>query len=156
MEHIAFLDLEETIIDNWDTFFPVNVEKVKKWINEQPFGTKFGCFSFAVYDEKDKQKLWRVMNDLEMEFGFVFEPELIFTVDTMRRVIAHHLKLLDVTRDEVISVFKKEQAFTLFSKQACFNGKSLTLLDDTVQDITIINDTTGTHVKFVNVDNLPD
>ena len=49
----VFLDLEETIITNWDEGLLINTQVVNQWLKDVGV-TDVRIFSFAIWDEKDK------------------------------------------------------------------------------------------------------
>ena len=146
----VFLDLEETVINNWNDGLLVNTTRVREFLASQG-ATQFTVFSFAVWDKKDQQdfeRLHRRALERALDCRVVACP----SVADFQRV---DTELTGVHFDSVtdyISIRGKVGAFTNWAR---FHGLAHALLvDDVVPNVDILDRDTGGVIRFVNVDSL--
>lgn len=143
----VFLDLEETVINNWDEGLLVNATRVREFLSEQ--GVKeFTVFSFAVWNDKDKadfERLHRRVLEKALDCRVVACPSVedFMRVDT--ELTGVHFESLT----DFISVRGKVGAFTNWCRFHSLNRALL--VDDVVPNVDILNRDTGDLVRFVNV-----
>lgn len=143
-----FLDLEETVIDCWQSGCLVNVNKLKNL--NMPEVT---IFSFAVWDEIDQKKFatdFKPMIELALNTKVVLCP-------TVQDMMLADTKLTgvrwngDVT--EFITLRGKFNAFVswcnLFHPSA-----DCMLVDDIVPNVDIVNRDSGRKISFLNVNSI--
>lgn len=147
----VFLDLEETVIDNWDNAALVNTTKVKDWLASLGV-SKVRLFSFAVYDQRDKDRfntLLKPFLERVLEVEFLDSPSVddFQVADTL--VTGLHWD----SRHDFIQVRGKLDAFRSWCKHK-FDKQHNILLDDAVPNATWKNDDSGLVLQYVNVDKL--
>jgi hypothetical protein len=142
-----FLDLEETVITSWAEGLLCNSSRVRDFLAEHN-ASKFTVFSFAVWNDKDKQdfeQLHRRGLERGLDCRVASCPS---TEDFMQADTA----LTGVHFDSVtdfISIRGKVGAFTNWVR---FQGISHAILvDDVVPNIDIISRDTGGITRFINV-----
>lgn len=149
VEMKVYLDLEGTVLTNFDDPVLMNVQRVKDFLDSLNVKV-VSVFSFAVYDERDKETFAREMQPmLERALGVtVMECP---SVDDMMAEVFHQTGC-QFGRQEFLTAYGKENAFRAFVKATQDSGTFL-LLDDVVED-TCFN-RNGKHtqqtVKTVNV-----
>ena len=143
----VFLDLEQTVLNNWDEGLLINATRVREFLAAQG-ATQFTVFSFAVWNEKDQQ-------DFERLHRSGLERALDCTVDACPSVedfMAADTQLTGLHFDSLtdfISIRGKVGAFTNWVR---FQGIChAVLLDDVVPNVDIVSRDTGDVIRFVNV-----
>lgn len=143
MDKIIFLDLEDTVIDTWDSMLllPSACERIMKMINDANFKPEaFGIFSFAIRDRADIDKFDKELRSrLEKIIGWTFDDQFIWSTDYMKDIIATNLRLnrSKFSDNDFFDFFKKDSAFIECAK--FHSNKDMWLFDDAV---------TPTHVEF--------
>jgi hypothetical protein len=153
MFKLLLLDLEETLVDDWDAFNPVRVPQVSKFIQSQEWDA-IGLFSFAVWDANDMVKFeFRHRKFLEEVFGFKFTNEFLWSVEDLKSLL-RFVTTVDNTEDDFVWQWSKEWALMCLSKLKQLHDTEVTLLDDTVRNMTVELPDTNSRLIFVNVKTL--
>ena len=160
---IVFLDLEETLIDNWwvgRNLLLDKIEKVKRYIDHQAFGlkrnVKVGLMSWAVHDKKDRQIFVEELQPhIEKLLGMDFDNSYILTMDDWS-LLVFQLTGLRTSREDLFEICKKEEIlFMLIRKSTFFKNMSVMLIDDAVVgfDMTVVSN--NADLRVINIDTLP-
>lgn len=149
----VFLDLEETVIDSWDSGLLCNSSQVREWLAQHNV-KQVDIFSFAVWNEQDQDKFWREMARPLNKALDVGMGNCITVQDMMQQDRA--LTGIDWAGDvtEFICLRGKVGAFTNWCR-LLHAGNDCVLIDDIVPNMDIINHDTGGSIKFINVRALP-
>lgn len=146
----VFLDLEETVINNWDEGLLVNATKVREFLAEHN-ATEFTVFSFAVWNDEDKAAFER-LHRRPLERALDCRVAACPSVEDFMRVDTEFTGLRFDSLTDFISIRGKVGAFTTWVR-AHGLGNAL-LVDDVVPDVDIVTRTNGDTIRFVNVDSL--
>lgn len=143
-----FLDLEETVIDSWQSGRLVNVNKLKT-LNM----SEVTIFSFAVWNAQDIahfDKQLRSMIELAVNVKVVKCPTVqdMMEADTKFTGVHWHG---DVT--EFITLRGKFNAFVHWSNLMHPTDDCM-LVDDIVPNVDIVNRDTGRKLAFLNVNSI--
>lgn len=144
----VFLDLEETVIDSWNSGLLINVQKLKDFLNEQKV-KEVRIFSFAIWDEADQRDFAaRLLDPIEraLGVGVLSCP----SVAELLRVEKEFTSTFFDSLTDFISLRGKTGAFRTWC-EAMHPGEVSVLIDDVVPNACWINSDTGTDLKFVNV-----
>lgn len=136
MKRILFLDLENTIIDTWDTCnLASNHEVIKNWIKENNFD-EVHVFSYAIWNEDDVNTFDRpeFRGWLESVFEIKFNDNIL-TIDKMIKLCNNNLRII-MDRDDFFAFMKKDIAFRLICEQL-FHECDCFLLDDMVKNTSL-------------------
>ena len=150
----VFLDLEDTIIDDFYSCLLINVERVQQFMmDEKP--DALGVFSHALANEKDLQTARKnIFPALERLFRLSIEPSLTPTVDELVAIIAKqkHFHPEAFSTDEFFDFFGKRESFEGFvmSRQD-LRGTECVLLDDSVDNIEIHHFDSDTLIRYICV-----
>jgi hypothetical protein len=145
----VFLDLEETVIDSWDSGLLVNSAQVRDWLAQHEI-KGVDIFSFAVWNQQDQLKFDR-------EFAPILRKALdvgIRNCITVQSMMEKDSTLTginwqgDIT--EFICLRGKVGAFTNWCRLH-HAADVCVLIDDIVPNMDIINHDTGGVIKFINV-----
>ena len=149
-----FLDLEETVIDSWDSGLLVNSSQVRDFIKSQQ-ASNVTIFSFAVWDANDQKtfdKQHRRVLQRALDTGIALVP-------TVQDFMLSDTKLTgvdwqgDVT--EFICLRGKVGAFINWCKLH-HSGENCLLVDDVVPNMDVIDRDSGVIIRLVNVNTLKD
>lgn len=145
-----FLDLEETVINNWDDGLLVNSTKLRNFLKCQK-ATDVNVFSFAIWNSADaatfERRHLRVI-EMALDCKIISWP----TVEQMM------LADRDLTRvhfdniSEFMGIRTKVGAFTNWCRKN--NLQKAMLVDDTVPNIDIVDRDTMSVIRFVNTADL--
>lgn len=144
-QKLVLLDLEETLIDSWDSFVPVNVERVRAWLKqEQANGpVVFGLFSFAVWNQRDLNKFSNDHQEfLEELFNFQFDDSLLWTLEDVKSMVedTRRFKFKDDMDFFDFHGNKTTTLVGLVTNHPFFKDTDVVLLDDTVSHGATFND----------------
>jgi hypothetical protein len=148
-QHV-FLDLEETLIDAWDSAKPMltNITAIRNRLKVQKISA-VQIFSFAIHHERDQDWFTKTMQaDLEKRLGVT-----ISRVISMVEMKAADEKFRGCRLDdlsELTLLRGKEGAFESWAS-LMHPGDQSTLIDDVVANRSIHNHDTDTHIEFTNV-----
>lgn len=147
----VFLDLEETVINNWDEALLVNTTRVREWLESRKV-RRVHLFSFAVWNQKDQERFHKEIKPfLTKALGVSF-----LDCPTVEDFLLADLKVTAVHWDslhEFIATRGKVDAFRSWCKLH-FDGKHNVLLDDVVPNAVWENRDSGLKLEFVNVKEL--
>lgn len=135
MSHYVFYDLEETVIDAWESGSPLydNIACICKTINSSKIKHHIGVFSYAIHDDND-------INDF---------------VSRISPLLPSMLKddIIIPSRDDFIESGKeygglliKKEMFIVYCMNTFPDGKSFHLFDD---DPSVKNDHLIMHGNFI-------
>lgn len=155
---IVFLDLEETVIDEWgsDLLLPANIEAIRRLLQGNP--VHLGLMSWAVWEnERDKLKFTHdIQPYVEEALGFKFHPDLTWSMDDWAGEVFKHTGLTLDRKEDMFDMFKKEEVlFKLARHHPLFRGEMVILVDDAVEhDMTLRVPSRDCTVKFLNINNM--
>jgi hypothetical protein len=150
---IVFLDLEETVIDDWENgdLLLENIEKIAVFLNGkditwkgQPdnytstatplLNMRLGLMSWAVWDDVDKGKFnKRFRPHLEALLNRKFDDELVWSMNDWCAQLFKHSHLL-LSKNDVFDIFGKEQFLFKFCQvHPLFKDNTVFLIDDVVE-----------------------
>ncbi len=146
-----FLDLEGTVITTWGDAMLCNTAVVGKFLKAEGV-TEVDIFSFAVYDDADRQSFNNgIKKALEMSsLGVTINH--CPTVDDMMRVVKR-FTMTAWTRQEMLSVWGKYRTFVDYCR-AQYKDMECVLVDDVVPNMTIVDHDKNLTIRFVNVETL--
>jgi FMN phosphatase YigB (HAD superfamily) len=156
MKTLVLFDLELTLFDEWGSFVPMNERSVSLYVSNLPNDCMFGLYSWAVYDEKDKQQFVEDEQEwVENMFGFKFNDEFLFTLDDVMKMVQSTVKSVNFDRKGFFEFFSKETSMMQLLKLKQFKDMHLVLVDDTVQNMEVFNKDNNSKLTFVQVNDLP-
>lgn len=131
---IVFLDLEETLIDNWENgwLLPAKIAIIKEMLSE--FSPKIGLMSWAVWDDADKVKFnIRLRPELEEALEASFDDDFLWSMDDWaKQLLALHGKR--ISREDLFDCFGKHEVLFMVSRcHPLFKGEHVVLFDDAVE-----------------------
>ena len=134
--NLVLLDLEETLVNNWDEFFPLRsgFQRVTDFLKKLEGPTKVGVMSWAVWDDRDKQKLERELPMLEKLLGRKFDPEWVLSMDDWAKLLFTETGF-HVERSEMFDLCKKEDVLFRLRKAPVFKDHKVFLIDDAVSHL---------------------
>ena len=153
---LVFLDLEETLIDEWANMMlmPQRCAAVHKLLKENA-GCRVGLMSWAVWHDKDKATF---INDLqpllEEVLDVKFDPELIWSMDDWARELVHAKKR--IPRQDLFDCFGKHEVLFMLSRcHPTFKDQSVVLVDDVAEHgLEWRSVTNNCYARMVNVKQL--
>lgn len=138
-QHI-FLDLEQTVIDSWESQCLINIEQVRTRLADHfAVGESvMHIFSFAIWDEKDEANFrceleTRLMEALGLQVRFI-----VHRVDQISNAVFKNTGVL-WERQELITCLGKQEAFTQFCRAKFGKGDHCILLDDMVMNSVTVD-----------------
>lgn len=146
-----FLDLEETIIDNWDSGLLINSAQIREYIEKNRI-KGFRIFSFAIWTEEN-------MKEFNKRHRRMLEKALdsrIIECNTCEEFRNSDTEFTGVRFDGVtdfISIRGKVGAFINWCESR-FSGQHNTLIDDVVPNGIWHNQSSNTICKFIHIGNL--
>ena len=148
MVNNVFLDLEETVINNWDEGFLVHTSKVRDFLKEQNV-KGWTVFSFAVWNASDVavfQKRHQRFLEKALDCPVLSCPSCqdFMECDTEKTGVRFD------SLTDFISIRGKVGAFTNWCA-VNHSGQHSVLVDDVVPNAVWTNKDTNTTVEFVNV-----
>ena len=149
-----FLDLEQTIIRAWDQPDLINLDKIRKFLTANK-ADEVRIFSFAIWDDKDKNKFSTEMKPRIEEALDLPVQSWPSCQDMMRADFQHTGVRFEKGHEisEFIQLRGKKDAFIHFvCNEYRFNRA--VLIDDVVPDLTLSHRTQGWAIELWNVDNL--
>lgn len=131
--NIVFLDLEETLIDEWNSanILAPNVDKIRQAI---PADARLGIMSWAVWNMRDKDRFNLNMRaDLERLLGKSFDDNFIWSMETWAFEFFKSTGKF-VEKDDFFDILKKEDILFILSRcHSQFKDATVMLIDDAVQ-----------------------
>lgn len=145
----VFLDLEQTVIDNWDSGMLINSTAVRGFLAEHQV-KQFDVFSFAVWNQPDLDTFERLhRRALERSLDATVQ-----TVPTVEQMMLADTGLTGVVFENVsdfIGLRGKPMAFVNWCR-VNHPGENCLLLDDIVPNIDVVDRDRDVTVRLVNVD----
>lgn len=142
-QHI-FLDLEQTVIDSWESQCLINIEQVRNKLADFGWTDQslhlLHIFSFAIWNEEDERVFRsdiepRLMGALGAKARFI-----VHRVDQISSELLHSTKVL-WERQELITCLGKQDAFVQFCRAKFARTTHCILLDDMViNSVTVDTD----------------
>ena len=141
-----FVDLEQTLIESWHDHRICNRVKVSNFIKAH--GNAVELFSFAVWDEKDREKF-----ETDLKYWLEEEHNLVFTkihcLEDIAKVIREFRGVQYETLNDVITLHGKDRSLEDFCLAQNKTDWKFVLLDDVVQNKTIIFRDLNVEFNFV-------
>jgi hypothetical protein len=158
-----YLDLEGTVLTNWSDALLMNVSRVTDFLDANPDldRSDVRVFSFAIYNDADKETFVRTMKPmLERALGVtltacpsLYDMAIRSQMLTGYRWVDQDTGALDITM--YINVVGKVRAFEDWVTYHRDEGASrVVLVDDIVPMKTVLNHTLGLQLDYINVDKL--
>lgn len=147
----VFLDLEETVINNWQEGMLVNSTRVRNWLSSLGVNG-VQIFSFAVWNQIDQIRFWKEINPV-LTKALDVHVRLCPTTEDM---LAADLAVTGVKWEnlhEFIATRGKVDAFRSWCKHHHPHEHSI-LLDDTVPNAVWEDFDSGLMLHFLNVKTL--
>lgn len=140
----VFLDLEETVIDDWFSgmFLGEKIAKIKHSLDilsKDTQITSLNIFSFAIVDENDVRRFNTVFRQpIENIFEMPINNVIMMSNDFINELLKPHNTFLfdGESVEDVFTVNSKMQSFELFCK-ANHAGEKSVLFDDMVENVSI-------------------
>ncbi len=134
-QRAIYLDLEETIINNWydGLILGSNVNRICNTIKErlQPFDSMH-IWSFAIYNEEEvKEFNWRLRPELEIVMRCKFDT--IFSVDSIRELVKEYENINYDSRAEFMQLNNKFYSFIKYCQ--LYKNFHMVLFDDCVPNM---------------------
>jgi len=150
-KRILFLDLEETVIDSFDEFKKfINIREVKSFIKINDFD-EVRLYSFAIWNDDDVAK---TKNFFVPRLNKLLDIQIcsdILRLSDIRSVVENGERMRFEFDHEFNLMFKKDLSFMKFVQHS-MKDVDVVLLDDTVQNMTIVNKDTNVQIDMVNVE----
>lgn len=148
MNTCVFLDLEETIIDSWQSGLLVNVQVLREFLEKNNV-TEIGIFSFAVYNDRDLEIFNRDHKPF-IEKALNVTVTSCVTVEQMQKSDTKFTGIFFDNISDFISVRGKKDAFINFVNANIKFDKAM-LIDDVVPNMTIRFNDLNKEIELVNV-----
>ncbi len=148
----VWLDLEDTIITNWNEGLLLNPGKIKNWLDERDI-KELRIWSFAIWDDKDKAHFVRSgmkrMIETALERPILEWP----SVKEMQTLVEYYEGIIYDSRTEFMQLNSKKWSFIKY----CLGHKKHTtcvLIDDAVPNMTIKELDLLLTIELIKVQNL--
>jgi hypothetical protein len=151
LEVNVFLDLEETVINNWHDATLVNTTKVRDLLGTLGVSS-VRLFSFALYHDKDRDRFNTVLKpflERALDVKFLDSPTVEDFLLADKQITGLHWDGIT----DFIQVRGKIDAFRSWCK-AKFDKQHNILIDDTVPNATWHNTDTGLILQYIDVKRL--
>lgn len=158
MKKIVFLDLEDTVIDEfWKGAGAclMNIDRVRAFLaREKPDGVQLFSFALAGDDTVEQFRLGLEAR-LSEALGVVFDPAAPFTTATLFRLCRRHGTVFE-DEHECMLFHGKELGFQRFIEMSSeFDDTEVVLVDDSVDLKEIRLPRRNLTIRMVNVNDLP-
>lgn len=155
-----YLDLEETVIRSWSNQTLCNVSKVRQFLNDNLDVDRgdVRVFSFAIYNDKDKDEFVRFIKPmLEQALGVTITqwPSVFDMAEASQKLTgarwldADTMGGLDIC--EYISIVGKVRSFEDWVLYHATDNSRSVLIDDIVPSKTVIHHDRALVINYVNV-----
>jgi hypothetical protein len=144
----VWLDLEETIINNWDDGRLINVTKIRKWLDILEV-EEISIWSFAIWNDKDiKSFEWMMKEEIEVALRrrIVDYP----SVEAMRAYVYEYERIKYDSQSEFMTLNGKRWSFIKYCMVHQIGQHSI-LLDDAVPNLDVYDRKTKTNIQLYNV-----
>ena len=145
-----WLDLEETIINNWYDGLLIRPGKIKHWLKSTYNVDEINIWSFAIWDENDKKEF--VSSGMKEAIEKALECRIIDfpSVEEMQYKIEEYEGIKYDSRGEFMQLNQKRWSFMKYCLGYEPNTRCV-LLDDAVPSWELIDWKTKTVVHLINV-----
>lgn len=153
---LLFLDLEETLIDNWDNgwLLPANIACIrKKFTDKVPI---VGLMSWAVWNLADKESFnKRMRKELESSLGMQFNDKFVWSMTDWADML-FQFNSKKVSQQDLFDCFSKHEVLFMLSRvHPGFNRQEVVLVDDTIEhDLSWESKANQCRVKCLNIKQL--
>jgi len=132
---VIWLDLEETIINNWDDgFFTGHTQKIKTFIDKiKP--SHINIWSFAIWDEEHRSQFVSSSMKKSIEDVLGYEIKEYPSVEDIRLMVYEYEKTRYFSRSEFMQMNGKFWSFIKYGMLR--NDEHIILIDDAVQHTTM-------------------
>lgn len=162
MTTTLYLDLEGTVIKGWDDQVLMNVRRLRDLLSNNPDIDRrdVRVFSFAIYNDKDKDEFVRFIKPMvenALDVTITQWPSLYDMAVASQKLSGHRWVDQDDGSMDVhdyISIVGKVNAFEDWVTYYHGDGSRVMLVDDIVPNKTVLNHSLGLQVDFVNVVNV--
>jgi len=132
MAKILFLDLEETVIDDFFSANPINILKVRTFLKKEKFD-EIRIFSFAISSDRDISRTQTIIIPMLEKLLEQDISKDIMTVGDMATIITKEEGIFFENEFELSLTFKKDITFLKICMHTLKNTEAV-LLDDTVKN----------------------
>jgi hypothetical protein len=143
-----YLDLEDTIVDNWDDFLflPSKCEKIRNFIKDHEI-SDITIFSFAIDDGKDVD-IFINQHKADVERFIDAEITNIVPVSDIINVLYRSLH----PSKYAVKSFGKQQVFLNYIDWVMDDNCDYVLIDDMVANVTVKHHDSNNIVSLINID----
>lgn len=112
---MVYLDLEETVIRDWNYPELCNLDRIKNYIRrvqKSHAGCTFGVFSWTILDEDDLETFKSsIRPNLEKSYNIRFHDNLLTELDTLVDTLKYHFKLTSLHIHDLQEFYDKRMCF---------------------------------------------
>ena len=131
----VWLDLEDTIITNWNEALLTNNGKIKKWLDERDV-KELRIWSFAIQNNNDKERF--VRSGIKRMIETALERPILewLSVEEMQTLVQYYDGIIYESQTEFRQIHSKQWSFIKF----CLGSKknmTCVLIDDAVANLKI-------------------
>lgn len=132
MKRLILLDLEATIIPVWDDFYPIpgNCAKIKEF-NQDFKADEVGLFSWAVWNQRDKDVWNRVKEDFEIEMDLKFDH--CWSIEDYIEMVRTNKGPVGMDKFDFFDFYDKEMCLFVLMNCGWLSGYDVVLFDDVVK-----------------------
>ncbi len=147
-----FLDLEGTIINNWNEGLLINPQKIKNFIHSTAnvYNRSVTIFSFAIYDENDREEFVTSGMKEAIENSIDCMITNVLNVKEIQKAVYEYEKVKYDSIFEFIQMNGKQWSFIKYC-MIKHVGETSILIDDCVGSIDIIDRKQGTEIILHNI-----
>lgn len=153
MKNLIFLDLEETLIDDWfnGLLLPEKCRKIRQFIQAISY-SEIGIFSYAIYNDEDLKKF---QGTLKGPLETILEKKItqeVLTIEKIMNIVCKNCNIHSAkfTITDFFYFFNKQGGFLEFAKT--FKDTNLWLIDDAVDNIKVNFQDINVNVNIINID----
>ncbi len=145
----VWLDLEETIINNWnDGLFLGHVHKIKKWLDDNEI-KEINIWSFAIWNDKDILDFEsHLKKQIELALG---RPIVLYpSVEQMQKLVYQYEHTEYDSVWEFMQLNRKNWSFIKYCLGHHKDCKCI-LIDDAVPNQTLVDHDINLTIRLINV-----
>ena len=148
----VWLDLEQTIINNWQEGLLINSTAIRRWLNQHEVGD-IHIWSFAIYNDKDLKDF--VQSGMKEAIERILNRKILShpSVEQMQQMVYKYERIKYDHWSEFTALNGKQWSFIKF----CLGehpDKKCVLIDDVVPSLEIKNVKTGGEIILINVNDI--
>lgn len=149
MKTLLLLDLEQTIIPVWEDFYPLpqNCDKIKQF-NETFQADEVGLFSWAVWNQRDKDVWNRVKEDFEQTLEVTFDH--CWSIEDYIELVKQHQGPVGMDKFDFFDFYDKEMCLFVLMNRGWFDGYHVVLFDDVVKPS--VTEFTNSRLTIYNIE----